>query len=209
MLTACAGEEATGKRDDMQDKRDVSVEPATGNRQPANGLKSVGFTDAATWGSIVNVIARFARCRAPAQLRDDVIQEAQMRILIHLQRGGCVGSWPSFAVQVARSALSWLRRQAPATHDLADDHDGGDEEQRLVPFDELVARAPRCPMKALGPTQALLVGAVTAGTNFESLSGGCGRRLAKLRYAACRLAEALVVQRKIEAHMESPDSIRG
>lgn len=129
-----------------------------------------------------------------------------MRILEHVTRGGSIRALAGFATRVVRSASRWLRRQEWATKGPTVNPDKLEDEPRAASLDEMVSREPKCSMKALGPTQCGLFERVVAGGSCESLSRGCPKRLSKLRFVTCRLAEALLAKRENGAHLESPDS---
>ena len=118
---------------------------------------------------------------------EDVVAEAQARLLKMVAAGEQFGALPGYAARVARSAALWLRR---------DEHASLDSEHAVAPpartsFDELVQLPDRTVGVLRGAKQKCLVEEVRRGRSCDQIAEKLGQPVKKVRWQIVALADRL------------------
>jgi hypothetical protein len=146
------------------------------------------FVDSSAYKAALSVINALAARRSLASLREDVVAEAQCRLLQVVAGGVEIANVAGYAKHVALSALRRLRGKV-VTVSVAPDLFAAEDSRPT--YDELVRR-PGIPLFAFrGATQRRIVAAVVEGHGHEQIAEGLAQSPKLLRRQIIRLARAL------------------
>ena len=166
-----------------------------------SGLRASGpqglradFLTSEQWRSAQRAIRAIAHRCGPSWLRDEAVDEAEMRVIEQVLRGEPIDNWVAYCAKLTRSVLRRLRHDEMARLD---------ERTTVGPprcsFDDLVASA-TFPLESLrGATQRRLASAVLSGKCCAEIAALLQWPEKEVRRQLLRLAAVVASRRKSSA----------